>query len=109
MAAADLGLFFIKPVFSKQASSPTKMGEMLALGLPIVTNAGVGDVAEIVAATGCGAAIPRFDREAYDAAIDTVEAMTAAPAELRRRALPWFDVELGIERYDAIYRALVAR
>src|SRR5205085_4600333 len=27
MAAADLGMFFIKPVFSKTASSPTKMGE----------------------------------------------------------------------------------
>src|SRR5262249_14600194 len=41
MAAADFGIFFIKPVFSKTASSPTKMGEMLAVGLPIIANAGV--------------------------------------------------------------------
>ena len=36
VAAADYGLFFIMPVFSKKASSPTKMGELLALELPIV-------------------------------------------------------------------------
>ena len=48
LAAADLGIFLIKPVFSKTASSPTKMGEMLAVGLPIVANAGVGDVEQMV-------------------------------------------------------------
>lgn len=44
---ADLGIFFIKPVYSKKASSAVKMGEMMAMGLPFVTNKGVGDVDEI--------------------------------------------------------------
>jgi len=37
------GVFFIKPAYSKKASSAVKMGEMLAMGLDIVTNKGVGD------------------------------------------------------------------
>ncbi|HEX4738064.1 MAG TPA: glycosyltransferase [Allosphingosinicella sp.] len=106
MVAADLGLFFIKPCFSKQASSPTKMGEMLALGLPIVTNAGVGDVAEIVAETGVGVAIQSFDSHQYDAAIDRIDSIGLRPEEIRARALPWFDVNEGIDRYDRVYRML---
>jgi glycosyltransferase involved in cell wall biosynthesis len=63
MAAADLGIFFIKPVFSKTASSPTKMGEMLAVGLPIVANTGVGDVEQMVEDIGCGVAIRELRAE----------------------------------------------
>lgn len=106
MAAADVGLFFIKPCFSKLASSPTKMGEMLALGLPVVTNNGVGDVAEIVRDTDCGTAIERFDDQAYESAVATLRAMPRSPQRLREAALPYFDVRLGIDRYAQIYRSL---
>jgi glycosyltransferase involved in cell wall biosynthesis len=107
MAAADLGLFFIKPVFSKTASSPTKMGEMLAVGLPIVANSGVGDVEQMVDDIGCGVAMRDFTSDGYERAIAQIEALEGTPRERRQRALPWFDVKLGIERYDRIYRALV--
>ena len=106
MAAADVGLFFIRPVSSKAASSPTKMGEMLALGLPMIANSRVGDVAEILAATGAGVALDQFDAAAYGQAIDSIEGVAVAPEEIRRRALPWFDLELGIQSYDRIYRSL---
>jgi glycosyltransferase involved in cell wall biosynthesis len=105
-AAADVGIFFIAPVFSKKASSPTKMGEMLALGLPLITNGGVGDVAQIVEETGCGVALDRFDAAAYAGALDAIDAMVPAPEAQREKALPWFDVEIGIARYDAVYRDL---
>ena len=108
MAAADLGIFFIKPVFSKTASSPTKMGEMLAVGLPIVTNAGVGDVEQMVDDMGCGVAIHDFTTESYARAIDRVEHLPGSAMDRRTRARPWFDVELGIERYDRVYRELLA-
>ncbi|HEX8193636.1 MAG TPA: glycosyltransferase [Allosphingosinicella sp.] len=106
MAAADVGIFFIAPVFSKKASSPTKMGEMLAIGLPLVTNGGVGDVAQIVEETGCGVAIESFDEGSYREALDRIEAMVPAPEAQREKALPWFDVEIGIARYDAVYESL---
>jgi glycosyltransferase involved in cell wall biosynthesis len=108
LAAADLGVSFIKPVFSKTASSPTKMGEMLAVGLPIVSNAGIGDVAEIVAETECGAAITSFDRQSYGQAIDEVDRCGTSAEERRKRAMAIYDVELGIEAYDRLYRTLSA-
>ena len=109
LAAADLGIFFIRPVFSKAASSPTKMGEMLAVGLPIVTNSGVGDVAAMVEDIGCGVAVRAFDEATYAAALDRLDSLTAGADELRKRALRWFDVKRGIERYDAVYNACLAR
>lgn len=106
LGAADTGLFFIRPVPSKQASSPTKMAELMAVGLPVVTNAGVGDVAEIVEATRCGVAIARFDGAAYDEAIDRIDNLACTPEQIRAEGLAWFDVAEGIASYDHIYRAL---
>jgi hypothetical protein len=107
MAAADLGIFFIKPVFSKTASSPTKMGEMLAVSLPIVANAGVGDVGQMVEDIGCGVAIGEFSPSSYAAALDRMEALQGSPEVRRKRALPWLDVGIGIKRYDQVYRKLL--
>jgi glycosyltransferase involved in cell wall biosynthesis len=106
MAAADIGLFFVRPCFSATACSPTKMAEMLALGLPVVTNAGVGDVAGIVRDTGCGVAIERFDEEAYEAAIIGVESLGQSAQHLRETARSLFDVKIAIDRYEQAYRAL---
>jgi len=107
MSAADLGIFFIEPVFSKTASSPTKMGEMLALGLPLITNAGVGDVEAMVNDLGCGVAIHEFNETSYTAALDRLATLPGSALQRRERALACFDVKLGIDRYDSIYRQLV--
>jgi glycosyltransferase involved in cell wall biosynthesis len=108
MAAADLGIFFIRPVFSKIASSPTKMGEMLATGLPIVANSGVGDVEQMIEEMDCGVAVREFTPEAYAHALDELD-MTKGIAKARRdRARPRFDVSLGIERYHRMYNDTLA-
>jgi len=107
LAAADLGIFFIRPVFSKTASSPTKMGEMLAVGLPILANAGVGDVEAMVEDMECGVAVRDFTSEGYTEALGRLGSLDGSPDERRRKALPWFDVKLGIERYDRVYRSLL--
>ena len=109
MAAADYGLFFIQPVFSKKASSPTKMGELLALELPMITNGGVGDVAENIAETGAGVVVQRFDDDAYRAALDQLTSLRPDMKRWREVSRKLFDLETGVERYDAIYRELVAK
>lgn len=46
--ASDFSLSFVRALPSKVASSPTKIGEYLAAGLPLVCNTGVGDMDSIV-------------------------------------------------------------
>ena len=108
VASADLGIAFKQPSFSAKACSPTKMGEMLAVGLPIVTNAGVGDVEQMVEDMQCGVAIREFSPESYARAVDQIESLKGSGDDRRERALPWFDVKLGITRYDQVYRELLA-
>ena len=107
LAAADAGIMFVRPVWSKKAASPTKLGEMLAMGLPVLANAGVGDVAEILKETGGGVAVESFDSSAYDAAIDALSHLSGAPNERRENARGWFDLRTGIDAYDRIYRRLI--
>ncbi len=44
ISLASASVFFIKPSFSKKASSATKMGEIVAMGIPLIANRGWGDV-----------------------------------------------------------------
>jgi glycosyltransferase involved in cell wall biosynthesis len=106
IGAADLGIMFVRPVWSKAAASPTKLGEMLAAGLPVVANSGVGDVAEIVRESGAGVVVDRFDADAYRTAIATLDGMHPSAADIREAGRRWFDLATGITRYDAIYRRL---
>jgi len=106
LATADLGLSLIRPVYSKVASSPTKIGEMLAVGLPIVSNYGIGDVAEIIAQTECGAVISSFEPDSYERALAEVEGCGTSPEQRRERAMAVYDLDLGIDSYDRLYREL---
>jgi glycosyltransferase involved in cell wall biosynthesis len=105
-AAADYGLFFIMPVFSKKASSPTKMGELLALELPVVANGDVGDVARIVDESGAGVVVDRFNDRAYRDALDALDALDPDMDRWRAVSRRWFDLDEGVARYDGLYRKL---
>ncbi|MBI5210960.1 MAG: glycosyltransferase [Elusimicrobia bacterium] len=108
LAAADLGVSFIKPCYSKTASSPTKLGEFMALGIPVVTNAGVGDVAEIVERTGGGLALGSLDAAAYARALESLPSLLQADRSgIRSRAKEYYDLDAAVERYDHVYRGLL--
>ena len=106
LAAADLGVAFKQPSFSALACSPTKLGEMLAVGLPVIANSGVGDVAAVLEERGMGALVERFDRASLLAAVDTALSDPLRPEEIRRHAERWFSLEDGVGRYDGVYRSL---
>jgi glycosyltransferase involved in cell wall biosynthesis len=82
------------------------MGEFLALELPIVTNGKVGDVARIMAEVGAGAVVDKFDDESYHNTLDELDRLMPDMDRWRAAARRWFDLESGVERYDAIYRAI---
>jgi hypothetical protein len=93
LAAADYGLFFIRPSFSKQASSPVKLGELLAMELPVLTNAGVGDVDRILDECGAGVSIAALDATGYANGLDQLSALRPDMELLAKRPCtlvrPW--------------------
>ena len=105
VAAADVGLFFIRATYSKTASCPTKLGEFLALEIPVVANRGVGDVDQVIADTRGGILVDDFSNASYQTAFSSIEALAPADAIWRSEARRWFDLGMGVAAYDAIYRA----
>ncbi|MBX3295956.1 MAG: glycosyltransferase [Acidobacteria bacterium] len=107
LVAADVAVSFIKPCYSKQASSPTKNAEYLACGLPIIANSGVGDVDLLVEGHGVGALIANFDRESYFRAFDRIESLGDIAGRCRTVASDEFDLKtVGGRRYGRIYSSL---
>jgi len=104
---STFSLFFIKPAYSKKASSPTKQGELMGLGIPIVCNAGVGDTSEIVEKYNSGVVVQEFTEAAYLKAIQEIESLYFDPEKLRFGAKDYFDLDLGVQRYLGVYEKLL--
>ena len=112
LSAADFALSFIKPSYSKLASSPTKNAEYLACGLPMITNSSVGDTTEFTCEDNVGFVIDEFNTESYRKALAEIEHLLEEEIELTLRckqsAKKRFDLEtVGGKRYLNIYRKLL--
>lgn len=106
--AADLHVSFIKPVYSKLSSSPTKLGELMAMGIPVIVNDGVGDVGEVVKAVDGGVVIHDFNESEYRRAVDEMPRLLALDAgNIRMRAEKFYSLETGITRYAAVYKKIL--
>jgi glycosyltransferase involved in cell wall biosynthesis len=113
LSAADAGLAFIKPCFSKLASSPTKYAEYLGCGLPLLINAGVGDSDALIADEKVGALVADFNSQEYSGAWKQIAQLTSNPQDIRLRtsevAHRLFDVRsVGLERYARIYEQVLS-
>jgi glycosyltransferase involved in cell wall biosynthesis len=107
----DVGLFFIKPTFSKKGSAPTKLGEFLATGVPVIINDGVGDSATIVREGRAGIVLADTTRESFGASLPAVRALFDDPDARHRcrvAAEHWFDLDVGVERYASLYARMSA-
>src|SRR5438552_8744621 len=109
LSAGDAGLAFIKPCFSKLASSPTKYGEYLGCGLPLIINEGVGDSDVLITREKVGALVHDFDEREYAKSVAVIDGFAGNPEQTRRRtrevAERLFDVRrTGAETYMRLYR-----
>jgi glycosyltransferase involved in cell wall biosynthesis len=111
LLAGDAGLSFIKPCFSKISSSPTKIGEYLAMGLPVVTTSGIGDVDSLITGSRAGCLVREFSVAAYEDALTGIEKLlgeVGLKPRLRAAARHVFDLEsVGGPLYRQLYRRLV--
>lgn len=99
----DWSIFFIRPTFSKKASSPTKQGEIMAMGVPVICNAGVGDTDKIVNDYQSGIVLKELTEEAYS----KLHLTSFDSASLRRGAIDFFSLDEGVRRYAAVYLSII--
>ena len=108
---ASLGLSFRKPTAAQIAACPTKIPEYLAAGLPVVCNAGIGDMDEVLGQAGVGVLVRTLDSKAFAEAAEQVLSLTGDPdMQMRciRVACQHFDLEqVGRAGYLRLYRRLM--
>jgi len=103
ISISDLSLFFIKPVFSKKASSPTKQGEIMAMGKPAICNNGVGDTGWVIEKYHSGILINDLSDNAYESAIQIADRKAFDASSIRKGAEDFFSLKEGIRRYTEVY------
>jgi len=107
LSLSEVSLFFIRPTYSKMSSSPTKQGEIMAMGIPIFCNSGVGDTDQIVKKYDSGNIVDECKPEDYQRAIDAYQSHQYTPEEIRKGAIDYFDLGHGVSSYLSIYRQVL--
>ncbi len=102
--------FFIRPTPAKRASCPTKLGEALACGIPVVCNRGIGDLDTLIEQQGVGVLVDGFTNDAYDRATVRLSHLLedrSLPARCRALAERLFGLDAGVRAYESLYREIV--
>jgi len=108
LSLSKFSVFFIKPCYSKQSSSPTKHGEIMAMGIPVITNAGVGDVADIVTESRTGIVLKDLNEKEFRMAADKIAGEAIFDKNvIRNAAMEYYNLDNAVEKYAEIYREIL--
>lgn len=107
VALADSAVIFIRSIESKAGCSPTKLAELFACNVPVIANAGVGDLDRIISPeTNASMLVPDFSVESLRRASKFITAPARRNIDIRSKSRD-YSLESGVDRYDAVYRELI--
>ena len=108
LCLSDVSIYFIKPLYSKKASSPTKTGEIMAMGIPIITNSGIGDSDKIISGSKTGLLINTFTKDEYSKVISQIDVILESDkSKIIKASENYFSLTRGIELYDKVYKKVM--
>ncbi|BCX13127.1 MAG: hypothetical protein KatS3mg067_2065 [Thermosynechococcus sp.] len=105
-------VMFFTDGLSKLGSSPTRMGEILGCGLPVVANEGAGDMASIIREHRVGVLAGGPEPAAMAAAWDELQTLLRDPqlaARCRATAEKVFSLASGTAAYRCLYAELTEK
>ncbi|MCP4121696.1 MAG: glycosyltransferase family 4 protein [Bacteroidetes bacterium] len=109
LSLGNFSLVFYRENYSRKACSPTKIGELMGMGIPFVCSPNVGDSNVIIAQTGTGYSLNSLTLSEYNAAINFMEENLSSNKEkIRNTAFKLFDLEYGIVQYKKVYQTLLS-
>ncbi len=106
ISLSNATLFFIRPTFSKKASSPVKQGEAMGMGLAIICNSGIGDTDRIVQQSKAGIVLNQLNESTYSQSLAALMKNKPDKHEIRKHALGLLSLESGVEKYLRVYKNL---
>lgn len=106
LSISDWSIFFIKDLYSKKASSPTKQGEIMAMGISIVCN-DIGDTGKIINEANAGVVVDEFSSSSYEMAINKLLQLPVSAAKINIAAKHYFDLKIGVDKYKNAYQVII--
>jgi glycosyltransferase involved in cell wall biosynthesis len=108
----DFGLtLLVKPNEAKRASMPTKLAEFFATGVSPISHGANSEVTDWVSRAGSGMVLEDLSSDRLERAVDFV-ARGVPEADVligaRLAAEKHFSLDSGVERYDTLFRDLLA-
>lgn len=101
----DFGIYFIRPSYSKISSCPTKLGEFLAMGIPVITNRGIGDCDEWIEAHTLGILLEDFAPASFEKAYQQLLSLKK-DAAVQQRCIEFVNqhlsLKLGVQKYNKV-------
>ena len=80
----------------------------MAMGIPVITNDGVGDMAGIVRKYNGGYVVQGFEEKNYLAVTEQIISGHAFdPAEISAGALEFYSLDRAVEKYAKMYAAIL--
>ena len=108
LSLSGASVFFIKPVFSKKASSPTKQAEIMSMGIPAICNSGVGDTDLIFSGNDAGLVLKNFSETEMERGVKELDKILQLdPVQIRNKAIRLFSLDDGVEKYHTIYSQIL--
>jgi len=104
------GVLFFTPGDSKIGSSPTRMAEFLACGVPVIGNRGVGDTDSIIEKYNIGVVVENDSNESLLIALKEMKELLSDPnlqSRCARVAYEVFSADKGAESYALIYSSVI--
>jgi glycosyltransferase involved in cell wall biosynthesis len=109
LSFSTYSLFFIKPCYSKLSSSPTKHGEIMAMGIPVIANSGVGDVKEIIEKYHAGFVLDDFSTATMQSIVDKIadNKNGFSNKAIREGAKDFYNLETTVNTYTLVYKKIL--
>jgi glycosyltransferase involved in cell wall biosynthesis len=104
-------MFYAGGEVSELGRSPTRLAEVLACGVPVVGNRGVGDVADIILSERVGVLLEGVEPRHLESALQALEQLMAEPGlkdRCRAVAVKLFSLTSGVAAYEEAYAEVLS-
>ena len=113
IASAHVGLSVLKPgsTVANRATAPTKLGEFLASGRPVVVNSSLGDMDELLSKFDCGVVVRENSQEEIERVAFELQRLLEdqlTPNRCRRLASEHFNLDQGVGELIGLYESVLA-
>ena len=107
LSIANISISFIKETYARKAMSPTKLAESLALGIPVLYNKNIGDVATIVKDLNCGQIIDYKNNQEFDNFCKNYQNfISIEELDIINKSKEIFDISIANTKYEFVYNKL---